>query len=674
MKIYWDRRQIPGGPTWHEQWYTLTLKYQGHQKLVAQELGIPVTKCEHHLHAFRRNKQDLCHAMWGSPDLRDEPEKTACWYCVAFDKEGCTAGSTGALKLDANTCLNAPLCPTCKGVCVDDKGEPTACQTICKHCGKIGHVNSHSKLCAMKSQHKCKTCGTQGCNGRICLLPKKKTTDENAIRVLENAKCHVPETAEDRMEAAQGLVALVMQTKGDKDRKDAVKLEKEADQVAEATVVYSKMYEFIDFCVQSQDPSLQPPPTTHKTLPAINAHKQQFYIKLYQRLRAESKKDAGNAYARFQRIRATPKRQVKHQQRALWKRVTKHKAKLKVQMKSIKKQQKSQRKLLKASHPVEQVYRTNVHEGRSTDKLVLAKKDYKKTKTNLAEIETKLPKLEPPTIITKESAVAGVPPKEENVIRVSRYHMVDETVRLWNGFLSRNETFGPAGETAEQREEREAAMYLHARHEKLERRYNNSYNPKYQTQNFVYPSAGDSKVDPARPIAMKQKAMRAFPFINTPKPAKAKPAPMSFDTIKRLRLKRRADMTWIKDSILTDDQLVKENAKLEFLEISPEHKDELHAKHKTSFEKDQAKYDKLFEYEAQKVVKGVPRIPKALRPHPMYCEWLNGYVCAINDRKPGAAFLDPKDIASVNKAITECVGSSRPPSVDMGSTFLTGFV
>ena len=42
--------------------------------------------------------------------------------------------------------------------------------------------------------------------------------------------------------------------------------------------------------------------------------------------------------------------------------------------------------------------------------------------------------------------------------------------------------------------------------------------------------------------------------------------------------------------------------KLEFVEISPKNKDKLLDKYKTSFEKDQKKYDKLFEYEAKKVV------------------------------------------------------------------------
>ena len=83
--------------------------------------------------------------------------------------------------------------------------------------------------------------------------------------------------------------------------------------------------------------------------------------------------------------------------------------------------------------------------------------------------------------------------------------------------------------------------------------------------------------------------------------------------------------------------------------------DELHATHKTSFEKDQKKYDQLFEYEAKKVVKGVPRLTKdpgllkkaallkGLRPQPS------------SGTPPGPP-------------------PSQPTSVDMGSEWLTGFV
>ena len=52
----------------------------------------------------------------------------------------------------------------------------------------------------------------------------------------------------------------------------------------------------------------------------------------------------------------------------------------------------------------------------------MARKDYKITKDN---IESKSLVGEPPNIVTKEAAV-----KEENVIEVSRYHSIDETVRL----------------------------------------------------------------------------------------------------------------------------------------------------------------------------------------------------------------------------------------------------
>ena len=65
---------------------------------------------------------------------------------------------------------------------------------------------------------------------------------------------------------------------------------------------------------------------------------------------------------------------------------------------------------------------------------------------------------------------------------------------------------------------------------------------------------------------------------------------------------------WIKNKILTQQDHVR---KLEFVDISP---NKLLEKYKTSFEKDQKKYDKLFEYEAQQMVFAEPRISKAKRP------------------------------------------------------------
>ena len=78
-------------------------------------------------------------------------------------------------------------------------------------------------------------------------------------------------------------------------------------------------------------------------------------------------------------------------------------------------------------HPVERVYINSVYDGRSTNKLRLARKDYKITKDNIAKIESESKSLvgEPPNIVTKEAAV-----KEENVIEVRRYRSIDETVRL----------------------------------------------------------------------------------------------------------------------------------------------------------------------------------------------------------------------------------------------------
>ena len=108
-------------------------------------------------------------------------------------------------------------------------------------------------------------------------------------------------------------------------------------------------------------------------------------------------------------------------------------------------------------------------------------------------------------------------------------------------------------------------------------------------------------------------------------------------------------MIWIKDSILTEQVNVR---KLEFLEINPKHKDNLLEKHKTSFEKDQKKYDKLFEYEASKVVQGVPRLNKE-------------EVAMLEAMKPKPPASPPPG-PPTEPAV--------PCSVDMDSEWLVGFV
>ena len=85
---------------------------------------------------------------------------------------------------------------------------------------------------------------------------------------------------------------------------------------------------------------------------------------------------------------------------------------------------------------------------------------------------------------------------------------------------------------------------------KEEQRYNDSYNPKLKTQNFVYPSAADCEVDPARPTILLNTGVSC---VSPPKPPKAKAdtGQLTFDTIKKRHKKRLADKSWIKNSILT---------------------------------------------------------------------------------------------------------------------------
>ena len=90
----------------------------------------------------------------------------------------------------------------------------------------------------------------------------------------------------------------------------------------------------------------------------------------------------------------------------------------------------------------------------------------------------------------------------------------------------------PAGETEEQRKEREEATYRHARFYTEEQHFNDQYNPKLMTQNSVYPSAADMVVDPAQPTILLDTGVSS---ISPPAPPKAKPdtGQFTFDTKSR---------------------------------------------------------------------------------------------------------------------------------------------
>ena len=111
---------------------------------------------------------------------------------------------------------------------------------------------------------------------------------------------------------------------------------------------------------------------------------------------------------------------------------------------------------------------------------------------------------------------------------------------------------------------------------------------------------------------------------------------------------------------------------LEFVEISPKNKDKLLDKYKTSFEKDQKKYDKLFEYEAKKVVHTVPRFSKA-------------EIARLQELSRRATPLSEEEAAVLEACRIEAKPPPSPPplppsppavpcSVDMDSSWLYGFV
>ena len=75
-------------------------------------------------------------------------------------------------------------------------------------------------------------------------------------------------------------------------------------------------------------------------------------------------------------------------------------------------------------------------------------------------------------------------------------------------------------------------MYRHARFVKQEQRFNDYYNPNKKKENFIYPSAAQAKVDPARPTVLLHTGVGS---ISPPRPPKVKPEIGKFTFDIRLR-------------------------------------------------------------------------------------------------------------------------------------------
>ena len=91
-----------------------------------------------HLATWRRKMKDKADNMlWGSPELRDEPEKTACWYCVAFIQLHWLHNlHARCYSFRCEHVLERPALHIVRSGLCGRQGQATDCQTTCKHCFK----------------------------------------------------------------------------------------------------------------------------------------------------------------------------------------------------------------------------------------------------------------------------------------------------------------------------------------------------------------------------------------------------------------------------------------------------------------------------------------------------------------------------------------------------------
>ena len=570
---FWEQPRAEGNM--HYQFYQALQKSGGHLSLVAEELDLPLERVNNHCRDFKRELKKPGARLWGHPELRNIPSKTACSYCFKFNAGVCDAKSRGMAEFSTQTCSVAPLCDSCgrKGVCVDQDGRPTECQTRCRDCGKIGHSSKKSKACPVRFLYTCQTCGKTGCNQRICWQPRKKTSEANVRKLLETATVPVPADTAEAHSLAQSIVSEIAER--DVLKSDENKIQKEIlkKELAAETVSYTKRMDFLTYCLQSNDPALAPPASTlgYKN----RAEQQRYYFELYKQLQEEYVQNPSvtNAYTSFMqqwRKEDDGERGMRQAVQA----AQNHKYKVKDELRTMRRQSR-----------------------RVPDQQLPSKEyEYHVAKRTLQEV-TKL-SAEPTVPLTTKMALEGMPNKTEEETK----QKPNDMVKIWNGFIPMAEQLAPKGETAEQRKQREDETYMHKRMHYEEQKLNNSYNPKMA-------QSWEQGIDLERPYTVAKAQVFAKSPIKPPKPKPEKAVSWSFELIKKRRLQReRNGVRWIKDRIMMEqghfigNHLMPAKREFEAVKIEPKRIEKTKARYSAQFRKEQAVHDKITEYEQKQVV------------------------------------------------------------------------
>ena len=508
------RRRDTWPPHKHERFYHLLHSSGGHLSLVAELMERSVEDTRNHYKSFKRSLKNPDSKLWGHAGLRDLPEITMCRYCVKYPSfHLCTATKRGDDLKCHLTCKRTPICDSCGLVCVDDTGKAVPCKTVCKDCGQIGHANRKSKLCSNQTIKLCHTCGKTGCNARICSQPRKETSAQNVKNVLEAAHVPVPSDEAEAASLACALVKLSAQTETLQCKETATTAATNMTTTVQHVRVYSKVADFMSYCLQSDDEALAAPiPTVPYCF--IRKQQQRYYYRLYKVLQAQRVDNPSvvNGYTTFI-SQWVPDDGAKEQ--------------LAATDALCGTKRKNEKRLCKLRGRL----------GDNHAKVVQKEIACSITERTLQQHQ-KL-SAEQFTPLSTKAAAEGMPkPEEPKKPKKKQKKQINELVMLWNGNKGK-EQFAPKGETAEQREQRLKDEYRHKHMEAEERRLRDSLNPALAKSSIgISPNAGDVDVDPAYPYVAKPRGGFGVQLFKAPKPQPETATEWSWELIRKRRLQR----------------------------------------------------------------------------------------------------------------------------------------
>jgi hypothetical protein len=599
-------KHISWTPEMHREFYNTWHRCGGHCNLVAQDMALPYWVIRSHANDLSRAVKQPGHTMWGCPDLTEVPAVTKCWYCWKFRRNDCSARKQGNNLKDAKSCVNAPTCQSCGGICIDQHGQSAECTTRCKDCGQLGHGSAKSRLCVKQWVRACKTCSTCGGSheSKHCSLPKNTTTDANALKVCESKGRKPPSDRESLHACAKDFVDAAQRASQEKADRLNQAAKNEQQKLHRKIVQHDIARLFAEYLPLDPEYSAE-----YSALKRQPRRLHRFCLRTCKQLWRETRdarqtgKTVDNAYTRFKRHKprsdATIERERKQKINSDYKAKT-------LTYKALREQQKQLGSLVldhymsrpSAERVLQILQKPEPPDPADTVRCALAALDAHKSDVSVAKSDAsaafarklyiKQNPLSNPNEKIEGTTLQEVIEAEPQLKPISA--KVPEEIKLWNGVKSRDEQWFP-NQTEAQRRQRTDKEYRCKRFKREHQRWHDSYNPKKSGNAFARDGVMGTgiTVDYGKPTVSVDSGVNYVEAVDiigkapeSDKPFNARDNP--FQQMKRKRIRRRSKADWHCRGLLMQRDHVKS---IKVNEIKPAQMENTLKQHKARFEREQ---------------------------------------------------------------------------------------